>query len=389
MGRARIAILGSTGSIGRQAIEIARMHSDELEIYALAAYSNVEALIEQWEGCGAKHICVYEAEAAKRLESLLQREDVKVHVGMDGLIELATLHEVDIVLNAVSGSIGLVPTIKALEAGKRLALANKEALVAGGSIVIDVWRKSDGQLIPVDSEHSAIFQCLLGEQREGIKRIILTASGGPFRSKTLSELELVTPSEALSHPTWKMGPKVTIDSATLMNKGLEIIEAMWLFDTPPEKIEVLIHPQSIIHSMVEFVDGSIKAQLSLPDMRLPIQYALLYPHRLPSPVSGCDLLSIGSLTFEQPDVVRFPCLRLAREAASIGGTMPAVMSAADEVAVNAFLRDEIGFMDIPRLIESVMQAHDAISNPSLDELLEVDAWARRFASEQLSRMRRK
>lgn len=388
MGKAKIAILGSTGSIGRQAIKIAHMHKDELEIFALAAHSNVEALVEQWEKCGAKHICVYEAEAAKRLRSLLLGEDVKIHVGMDGLAELATLPEVDIVLNAVSGSVGLVPTLKALEAGKRLALANKEALVAGGHIVVDVWRKGNGQLIPVDSEHSAIFQCLLGEQRDSVKRIILTASGGPFRHKTLSELELVTPSEALSHPTWKMGPKVTIDSATLMNKGLEIIEAMWLFDTAPEKIDVLIHPQSIIHSMVEFIDGSIKAQLSLPDMCLPIQYALLYPQRLPSPVSECDLLSIGSLTFEQPDTIRFPCLKLAREAAIIGGSMPAVMSAADEIAVNAFLKGEIGFMDIPRLIEGVMRAHEALPNPSLDELLEVDAWARKFASEQLIKMRR-
>ncbi|MCS7253683.1 MAG: 1-deoxy-D-xylulose-5-phosphate reductoisomerase [Armatimonadota bacterium] len=389
MGRLKIAILGSTGSIGRQAMEIARMHSEELEIYALAAHSNVEALIEQWRECRAKHICLYEAEAAKRLKAHLRPDELKVHSGMDGLIELATLPEVDIVLNAVSGSIGLLPTLRALEAGKRLALANKEALVIGGHIVIDAWRKGSGELIPVDSEHSAIFQCLLGERSENIKRIILTASGGPFRQKKIEELKMVTPSEALSHPTWRMGPKVTIDSATLMNKGLEIIEAMWLFDTAPEKIEVLIHPQSIIHSLVEFVDGSMKAQLSLPDMRLPIQYALLYPKRLPSPISECELLSIGALTFEPPDVSRFPCLRLAREAAIVGGSMPAVMSAADEIAVKAFLRGEIGFMDIPKLIESVMEEHDAKPNPPLDELLEVDEWAKRVASERVNLIGRK
>lgn len=385
MGKIKLAILGSTGSIGRQALEIAQMHSDEIEVVALAAHSNAEFLFKQCRACGAKHICLYDASAAQKLKSEISSDDIKVHVGMDGLIELATIPEVDVVLNAVSGSIGLLPTMKALESNKRLALANKEALVVGGHIVVDLLRRGCGELIPVDSEHNAIFQCLLGEEKGCIKRIILTASGGPFREKSLRELERVTPPQALSHPTWRMGPKVTIDSATLMNKGLEIIEAMWLFDVPPDRIEVLIHPQSIIHSLVEFVDGSIKAQLSLPDMRLPIQYALLHPRRLPSPVPECNLLSIGYLTFESPDFERFPCLRLAREAASVGGSMPAVMSAADEVAVNAFLRGEIGFMDIPQLIESVMLSHDPIPAPSLEELLEVDSWARRVASEQLKK----
>ncbi|MFA4043425.1 MAG: hypothetical protein HZRFUVUK_000190 [Candidatus Fervidibacterota bacterium] len=385
----RLAILGSTGSIGRQAIEVAKAHNDKLNVVALAAHSNAELLIEQAKACGAKHICLYDVSAAEKVKAMIKDKDLEVHVGLDGLIELVTLEAVDTVLNAVSGNIGLLPTLKALKLGKRLALANKEALVAGGEIVTKAWREGNGELIPVDSEHSALFQCLLGEKHEGIKRLILTASGGPFRQKTLKELEAVTPQEALSHPTWRMGTKVTIDSATLMNKGLEIIEAMWLFDVPPQKIDVLVHPQSIIHSLVEFVDGSIKAQLSVPDMRLPIQYALLYPYRLQSLVGSCDLLSIGTLTFEPPDLNRFPCLRLAMEAARIGGTMPAVMSAADEVAVNAFLDGKIGFMDIPRVIEDVMTAHNVIEKPSLDDIMEADAWAKELARQYVAKLERK
>jgi len=385
----RLAILGSTGSIGRQAIEVAKAHNDKLNVVALAAHSNADLLIKQAKACGAKHICLYDVNVAEEVKATIEDRDLEVHGGLDGLIELVMLETVDTVLNAVSGNIGLLPTLKTLELGKRLALANKEALVAGGEIVTKAWREGRGELIPVDSEHSALFQCLLGEKRESIKRLILTASGGPFRQKTLEELEAVTPQEALSHPTWRMGTKVTIDSATLMNKGLEIIEAMWLFDVVPQKIDVLIHPQSIIHSLVEFVDGSIKAQLSMPDMRLPIQYALLYPYRLQSLVASCDLLSIGTLTFEPPDLKRFPCLQLAMEAARIGGTMPAVMSAADEVAVNAFLNGKIGFMDIPRVIENVMAAHNTIEKPSLDDIMEADAWAKEFAKQQVAKMERK
>lgn len=387
MARHRIAILGSTGSIGRQALEVVAHHRDKLCIVALAAHSNVKLLLKQIGEFRPTHVCAYEREAAGRLRDALSDEPVSVHEGMNGLVKLSQLPEVDTVLVAVSGSVGLLPTLQALSAGKRVALANKEALVAGGHLVIEKWRTGTGELMPVDSEHSALFQCLLGEQHDAIKRLLLTASGGPFRTKSRAELERVTVAEALAHPTWHMGAKVTIDSATLMNKGLEIIEARWLFDVPPERIDVIVHPQSIIHSMVEFIDGSIKAQLSLPDMKLPIQFALLYPERYPSVVGECDLTRVAMLTFEPPDMERFPCLQLAREAAIQGGTLPAVMNAANEVAVYAFLHEQIGFMDIPHLIERVMDAHESITTPSLDDILMVDAWAREYAQACIAKMR--
>lgn len=379
MARQRIAILGSTGSIGQQALEVVARHQDKLCIVALAAHSNVNLLLKQIYQFHPAHVCAYNPEAATNLRDALSNEPVRVHEGMSGLVKLSQLPEVDIVLVAVSGSVGLLPTLEALSTGKRVALANKEALVAGGHLVVERWRNGTGELIPVDSEHSALFQCLLGEPCNAIRRLLLTASGGPFRTKSRAELERVTVAEALAHPTWHMGAKVTIDSATLMNKGLEIIEARWLFDVHPDRIHVVVHPQSIIHSMVEFIDGSIKAQLSLPDMRLPIQFALLYPERYPSLVGECDLTRISMLSFEQPDMERFPCLRLAREAAIQGGTLPTVMNAANEVAVRAFLHEQIGFMDIPRIIEQVMEAHENITTPSLDDILIVDGWAREYA----------
>lgn len=376
-----VSIIGATGSIGLQTLDIIANHRDKLKVVALTARRDVNTLIElalRWQ---PKLVAFSDSKAAK---ACLGKVNCPVVTGIEGLTEIATHPEADIVVVAIPTAKALIPTLAALKSGKRVALATKEVLVAGGHLVKQQLNES-GELLPIDSEHSALFQCLQGEDVSKVDKLILTASGGPFRTKSLDELKSVTVEEALAHPTWKMGAKVTVDSATLMNKGLEVIEAHWLFGISPERIEVLVHPQSIVHSLVEFVDGSVKAQLSLPDMRLPIQYALLYPERHPSPVQRLDLTKIGVLTFEPPDENRFPCLRLARLAVQIGGTMPAVMNAADEIAVRAFLQRQIGFTDIPAVIEEVMERHQPIPNPDLSTVWEVDEWARETASDFIRR----
>lgn len=357
----RLAILGSTGSIGRQTLEIVRAFPDRLEIVALAGGRNTSLLEEQV------------AEFRPRLvfsELAVESEGLSLE-------EIAGHPDVDLVVMATSGKAGLGPTLSAIRAGKTVALANKEVLVAAGEIVMAEARHHHVEVLPIDSEHSAIWQCLSGEDRKDIARIMLTASGGPFRSKTPEQLAAVTPEQALDHPTWQMGTKVTIDSATLMNKGMEVIEAHWLFDVPFSRIEVVIHPQSVIHSMVELVDGSVKAQLSLPDMRLPIQYALSYPERWDGPFqSGVDFAHMGALGFEPVDLDRFPCLRLAMEAGKKGGTYPAVLSAADEVAVQLFLERKIGFTGIADLVARTLDRHWGVARPSLEDIISADSWAR-------------
>jgi len=366
----RLAILGSTGSIGRQTLEVVAANPGRFSVYALAAGSDVEALRRQ-------------VEAFRPALAALGNPDIEVRDfpipllrGEEGLVTLATAPEVELVVVATSGAAGLAPTLAAIRSGKEIALANKEVLVMAGEIVAAEARAHGVTLRPVDSEHSAIWQCLLGEAPRTVERLILTASGGPFRTWPRERLARVTPEEALAHPIWKMGPKITIDSATLFNKGLEVIEAYHLFDVPYERIEVVVHPQSLIHSMVEFCDGSVKAQLGFPDMRLPIQYALGYPERLPHRYTTVKWAEAGRLDFEPVDEERFPCLRLAREAGRAGRTYPAVLAAADEVAVGLFLEGRIGFLDIPRLIAEALEAHRPAGPVDLASIRAADAWAR-------------
>lgn len=363
----KIAVLGSTGSIGRQTLEVVRALPDHFKIIALAAGNNTTLLAEQ--------ISEFKPEVVFCQGDKSPLEKTGIDYGFLPLEDIAPHPDVDIVVIATSGTAGLKATLAAAKAGKNIALANKESLVMAGQFIITEAQHSNAEILPIDSEHSAIWQCLRGETAP--ERIILTASGGPFRGYTRNQLEKVTADQALKHPSWQMGEKVTIDSATLMNKGLEIIEARWLFDMPVDKISVVIHPQSIIHSMVEFADGSTKAQLSYPDMRLPIQYALMYPERLPNEnFSKMNWDNMRDFTFEKPDYDTFPCLKLAIEALRQGGTYPAALCAADEAAVELFLRNQIGFMDIPGLIEQVLDEHKSVTNPALDDILATDAQAR-------------
>ena len=363
----RLAVLGSTGSIGQQTLDVVRALPEHFRVVGLAAGKNIDLLAEQ---VGEFRPQVVSCALADR--SWLTGTGCEFVLPED----IARHPDVDIVVIATSGNAGLSPTLAAIKAGKNIALANKEALVAAGEIITAEAKRSGARILPVDSEHSAIWQCLNGEQQEA-RRIILTASGGPFRDYSMAQMKRVTVEQALKHPSWQMGRKVTIDSATLMNKGLEVIEAHWLFNMPIDDIRVLIHPQSIIHSMVEFVDGSVKAQLSYPDMRLPIQYALSYPDRIANPrLPRLDWSNLSRLTFEQPAPDRFPCLRLAIEAGKKGGTCPAVLSAADEVAVELFLSQRIRFVDMAHLIERVLEQHQGVSHPGLEEVMAADAWAR-------------
>lgn len=371
----RISILGSTGSIGTQALDVAR-HM-ELEVSGLTANSNIQLLESQIREFKPRFAAVGNETLADELRAKLKGFDIEIQSGQTGMIGAATIHEVDTVLVSVVGIAGLIPTLEAIKKGKNIALANKETLVTAGAIVMSEAEKHNVRILPVDSEHSAIFQCLEGNYRKHISKVVLTASGGPFRGKNLEELENVTLAEALRHPNWEMGSKITIDSSTLMNKGLEVIEAKWLFDLKPEQIQVVIHPQSIIHSLVEYIDGSFIAQLGLADMRLPIQYALTYPGRMGNHFPRLNLVEAGRLTFEEPDYTAFPCLRLAFEALRAGGTMPAALNAANETAVNLFLNRKIGFLDIPRIIEFVMEKHNVNNTPCLDDIIEVDMWARK------------
>ncbi len=368
MGR-KIALLGSTGSIGTQTLDVVRENRDDLEVVGLAANKNVDLIEKQIREFEPKYACMFDAEAAKELKVRVADVPVKVLEGMDGVIEIATCKEADTVLTAVVGMIGIRPTIAAIESGKDIALANKETLVCAGHIIMPLAQKMGVQILPVDSEHSAIFQSLNGEPRRKMEKILLTASGGPFRGKKRSDLENMTAADALKHPNWDMGPKVTIDSASLVNKGLEVMEAKWLFDADLDQIQVVVQPQSIIHSMVQFVDGAVMAQLGIPDMKLPIQYALFYPDRMPMKEERLDFAKLGQITFEDPDTDTFKGLALAFESARIGGSMPTVFNAANEMAVKMFLNNKIRFLEIYDMIQGAMDNHKKIENPNVEEIL--------------------
>ena len=381
-----MAILGSTGSIGTQALEVIEAHSGRFRVVALAAGNNIDLLKEQVRRTRPQVVATKNAGDALRIRS--EFGWVQAHYGEEGLLAAALHPEVEIVVVAVVGAVGIVPTLASLRAGKRVALANKESLVAAGPLVKEALRAGGGALLPVDSEHSAIFQCLKGEPRPALRRILLTASGGPFRTASRAEMERASVREALNHPTWKMGGKITIDSATLMNKGLEVIEAHWLFDVAYDDIHVVVHPQSVVHSMVEFADGSILAQLGAPDMRVPIQYALCYPERPEAPWKRLRWEEGLCLTFEPPDFDRFPCLRLAYEAGRAGGTAPAVLNAANEVAVAAFLAGRVRLPAIAACVEHVLSEHRSRPADRLENVLEADAWAREEAQRFLGVARR-
>jgi len=368
----KITILGSTGSIGTQTLEIVRNYPDDLKITALAAGSNIDLLETQIREFRPTHAAMNNEAAAKDLKTRVADLPVKILSGMEGIIEVSTLPDIEMLVTAIVGMIGLKPTIAAIEAGKDIALANKETLVTAGHIIMPLVKKHGIKILPVDSEHSAIFQSLNAEKYDTISKIILTASGGPFRGSTTAELAGKTKTDALKHPNWSMGKKITIDSATMVNKGLEVIEAHWLFDVPAEKIKVIIHPQSIIHSMVEFVDRGLIAQLGLPDMKLPIQYALLYPERKPLEGKNVDFTAMGSLTFEEPDMKTFKGLPLAYDALLTGGSMPTIYNAANEKAVSLFLQDKIGFLQIYDLIEGAMTAHKHIATPNVEDILSIE-----------------
>ncbi len=362
----RIAVLGSTGSIGEQTLDVAQRHPDRLQVVGLAAHHNGARLQAQAAATGAKKLALMDEGAA---------QEAGVPGGMQAVLDVATDPSVDLVVVAVAGVIGLEPTVAAIRAGKQIALASKEVLVAAGEIVMPLARAHGTLLTPIDSEHSALFQCLDGRDPATLGRLILTASGGPFRGKTRSDLADVTAERALAHPTWRMGGKITVDSATLMNKGLEVVEARWLFDVPIDRVDVVVHPQSIVHSLVELTDGSVLAQLGWPDMRLPIQFALLYPDRPASGLTRWSPLASPHLTFEAPDVETFRCLALARESVRRGGTFPCALNAANEEAANAFLQGECGFLQIADVVEEVLDAHQP-GEVSLESLLAVDSWAR-------------
>lgn len=372
-----IAILGSTGSIGTQTLDVARAHTDKLTVEVLTAGHNAKLLIEQAREFKPNAVVIADETKYAEVREALADLDIKVWTGSKAIEDVVQMSTVDTVVTAMVGYVGLSSTIKAIEAGKNIALANKETLVVAGELITELVAKHKVKVTPVDSEHSAIFQCLVGEPE--VEKLIITASGGPFRTKSFDELRTVTPQQALKHPNWNMGAKITIDSATMMNKGLEVIEAHWLFGIPYEQIEVTVHPQSIIHSMVQFIDGSVKAQMGLPDMRLPIQYALSYPDRWPSTFGRIDFKNQQPLTFETPDLEKFRCLALAYEALGKGGNMPAIMNAANEVAVDAFLKGRIGFLDIAETIGKTMQQMPFISQPTYDDYVATDRESREFA----------
>jgi 1-deoxy-D-xylulose-5-phosphate reductoisomerase len=374
-----LTILGSTGSIGLSTLDVVRQHPEKFSVVGLAAGQDVVALAEQIKEFKPEAVSVKDSDSAKKLHTLLGEYKPEIFYGIEGAATIAATEGSDMVVSAIVGAAGLVPTVRAIKAGKHIALANKETLVVAGQLISDLVKKYNVQLLPVDSEHSAIFQSLEGHRTQDVERIILTASGGPFRNTSAEELKTVGIEKALKHPQWTMGAKITIDSATMMNKGLEVIEAHWLFNMPAEKIGVVVHPQSIIHSMVEYIDGCVIAQLGSPDMRAPIAYALSYPERCKSGIKKLDLVKIGTLTFEEPDTVKFPALRLAFEALKAGKTYPAVLNAANEVAVAAFLDKKIGFTEIATTVEKTMQAHKAYTPVELDEYLQADKWARETA----------
>ncbi len=385
-----ITILGSTGSIGVSTLDVLAQQKGRFQVVALTANTQVERLFQQCRAVLPEFAVMVDADAAQQLEQKIKQAGLitQVRQGLAGLIEVASLAQTDYVMAAIVGGAGLLPTLAAAEAGKRVLLANKEALVMSGQLFMDAVHKNGAELLPIDSEHNAIFQSLPGNYSDGlatigVRKILLTGSGGPFRNTPLDELNRVTPDQACAHPNWSMGRKISVDSATMMNKGLELIEACWLFDTSPDNIEIVVHPQSIIHSMVEYVDGSVLAQMGMPDMRTPIAHALAWPQRMSSGVTRLDFFSDVKLEFEKPDHDRFPCLRLAEEAIRTGGTMPAILNAANEVAVQAFLEQQLAFTAIATLVEKVMRTVNAQEADSLDVILEEDARARDVARKLL------
>jgi len=380
----RIAILGSTGSIGTQTLDVVREHTDEYEVYALTAGHNAELLIAQAREFHPEVVVIADESRYETVREALADLPIKVWAGAEAIGDAASLPDVDVVVTAMVGFAGLRPTVAAIEAGKTIALANKETLVVAGEFITELAVKHRAPILPVDSEHSAIFQCLVGEDGNAIDKILLTASGGPFRTTPIEELANVTAARALKHPNWEMGAKITIDSATMMNKGFEMIEAKWLFGVEPERIEVLVHPESIVHSAVQLADGGVKAQLGVPDMRLPIQYALSFPRRLSLSGERLDLAALGRLTFERPDFDKFDCLRIAYEAIAAGGNLPCVVNAANEVANAAFRRGAVGFLDIPRLIRRAMTDATRCQRASLSDYLASDAEVRRLVAGYLN-----
>ena len=379
----KLTILGSTGSIGVSTLEIAAAHPDQFKVVAMTAGYNLDLFIEQVRCFRPELVAVVTAEDADRLKNLLGPDSPEIMSGVEGLITCASHPDAEMVVSAIVGAAGLVPTMAAIESGKDIALANKETLVTAGGLVMDAVARAGVKLYPVDSEHSAIFQSLEGHRERDVRRLILTASGGPFRDLDPASFAEITLEDALAHPNWNMGRKITIDSATMMNKGLEVIEAHWLFALPGEQIDVHIHPQSIVHSMVEYVDGSVIAQLGIPDMKTPIAYALSYPERLALDLPPLDLCQLGKLTFQEPDSERFPCLDLAYQALASGGSAPAALNAANEIAVEAFLEKRIDFTEIPVLISSTLDNHQTVSLNSIEDVLHVDRWARNYTADQL------
>jgi 1-deoxy-D-xylulose-5-phosphate reductoisomerase len=378
-----VAILGSTGSIGTQALEVIQEHPDLFQVEVLTAQRNAELLIAQAIEFKPNAVVIADTSQYPVVKAALDPHDIKVYGGSESLEQVVEMDSIDIVLTALVGFSGLRPTIKAILAKKQIALANKETLVVAGELITQLAKENGVNLYPVDSEHSAIFQCLAGEWHNPIEKIVLTASGGPFRGRTKEELSQITKEQALKHPNWTMGAKITIDSATLMNKGLEVIEAKWLFHLQPHQIEVIVHPQSIIHSLVQFEDGSMKAQMGLPDMKLPIQYALGYPQRIPSAFPRFSFTQYPQLTFEAPDKHTFRCLDLAYQAMNMGGTMPCVLNAANEIAVSLFLKDQISFLGIADLVEKMMEHHTLIHQPSLEDYMATDAQVRQAALQSM------
>ena len=375
----KICILGSTGSIGTQALDVIRQHQELFEVHTLTAYNNAQLLIQQAREFQPDSVVIVREDLYQEVSEALAPLPIKVYTGSQALCEVVTHSEIDIVLTAMVGFAGLRPTISAINAKKTIALANKETLVVAGELICNLALQNKVPILPVDSEHSAILQSLTGEGDNKIEKILLTASGGPFRTFTREQMKNVTPAQALRHPNWKMGAKITIDSATLMNKGFEMIEAKWLFDISPDDIQVVIHPESIIHSAVQFEDGSVKAQLGVPDMRLPIQYAFTYPARLHLDGDRLDLFKLGAMHFEPADMERFPCLRLSYEAIRTGGTAPCVLNAANEIVNLAFRESKISYPMIAEIIEKTMQAIEVVNNPTLEQLIEIDGQARAFA----------
>ena len=381
----KISILGSTGSIGVNTLNVIDTLQDKFDVVYLSTFQNKDLIIEQAKKYQPKALAVVNDSNAEDIKKALEKENIEILFGRDGLLEISKRDDLDLVMNGLVGSAGMEPTINSLKAGVDVALSNKESMVMAGDLINNIMNESGAKIYPVDSEHSAIWQCLVGEKIEDVKKIILTGSGGPFRTRDLHTFSEISLKEALNHPNWSMGNKITIDSATMMNKGLEVIEARWLFDLQINQIDILIHPQSIIHSMVEFNDRSIKAQLGIPDMKIPIQYALTYPTHALTEWDELDLAKIGTLSFEEKDIEKFPCIELAYESLRIGGSAPAVLNVANDNAVYSFLNKRIKFTDIPDIIEKACNAHDLIMHPSLEELLELELWTYEFVMKEVDK----